>query len=161
MKYIFYSLLILTIAAPMALAAGPASPVGYWKSIDDETNEPKSIIQIEDRDGKLYGTIVKLLRSPDQNQNPLCDKCEGDKKDQPVIGMEIIWDLKQKSDKWSGGKILDPNNGKIYKCKIKTLENGDKLEVRGFVGFSLIGRTQYWLRAQKPAPEPEAAAPSN
>lgn len=156
MKYIFFSLLICAIAAPAALATDAVSPVGYWKSIDDETNDPKSIIQIEDRGGKLYGRIVKLFRSPDQNQNPVCGKCDGEKKDKPVIGMEIIWDLKKKGDEWSGGKIMDPNNGKTYKCHIKTLENGDKLEVRGYVGFSLLGRSQYWLRAQKPASEPKA-----
>ncbi|MGZ3768483.1 MAG: DUF2147 domain-containing protein [Bdellovibrio sp.] len=122
------------------------SPVGQWKTIDDETKQPKSIVEITEKDGKLSGKITKLFRKPEEDQNPKCDKCEGDKKDKPIVGMEIMEGLTKDDNVWSGGHILDPKNGKTYKCKIKVIEAGKKLEVRGFIGFSLIGRTQVWER---------------
>lgn len=126
--------------------AESTSPVGKWKTIDDETKQAKSIVQISERQGKLFGKIVQLFRKPDEDQNPKCDKCTGDKKDQPILQMEIIEGLTQDEDVWSGGQILDPKNGKTYKCKIKVIDGGKKLEVRGFIGFSLLGRTQIWER---------------
>lgn len=122
------------------------SPVGKWKTIDDETKQAKSIVEITEQQGKLSGKIVQLFRKPEEDQNPKCDKCTGDKKDQPILQMEIIEGLTQDGDVWSGGHILDPKNGKTYKCKIKVVDGGKKLEVRGFIGFSLLGRTQVWER---------------
>ncbi len=126
-------------------AAQRTTPVGKWKTIDDSTKEAKAIVEIWEHNGKLYGKITKLFRGPNEDQNPKCDKCKGDKKDKPVIGMVILEGLSKKGDEWSGGSILDPDNGKTYKCYIK-LEK-DKLKVRGFIGFSALGRTQYWLPA--------------
>lgn len=126
--------------------AQSASPVGKWKTIDDETKQPKSIVEISETQGKLSGKIVQLFRKPEEDQNPKCDKCTGDKKDQPILQMEIIEGMTQDGDVWSGGHILDPKNGKTYKCKIKVVDGGKKLEVRGFIGFSLLGRTQVWER---------------
>ena len=142
---------LVGIAMATCLIAGSASaaepaPVGYWKTIDDETGKPKSVVQIVERGGKLYGTIVRLFRAPGEDQNPVCDKCEGERKDKPIIGMQILENLSQDGDEWSGGKILDPNNGKTYKCYIEAIEGGSKLKVRGYIGFSLLGRTQYWHR---------------
>ncbi|MEQ1723318.1 MAG: DUF2147 domain-containing protein, partial [Pseudobdellovibrio sp.] len=115
--------------------------------IDDETKKPKSIVEIFEQDGVLYGKIEKLFRGPDEDQNPKCDKCSGDKKDQLIIGMQILNGLKKDNDtKWSGGEILDPNNGKTYSCKVELIEDGKKLKLRGFIGFSLLGRTQVWER---------------
>ncbi|MGZ3773400.1 MAG: DUF2147 domain-containing protein [Pseudobdellovibrionaceae bacterium] len=122
------------------------TPVGKWKTIDDETKQTKSIVEISENKGQLSGKIVKLFRKPDEDQNPKCDKCTGDKKDKPILDMEILEGMTQDGDVWSGGHILDPKNGKTYKCKIKVVEGGKKLEVRGFIGFSLIGRTQVWER---------------
>lgn len=146
MKTFFYSsLLLATILTSTAFAQ--VSPVGSWKSIDDETKQPKSIIVITEKEGKLFGKIEKLFRKPEEDQNPKCDKCSGDKKDQMIIGMEILTNLKKDSDtQWSGGEILDPKNGKTYSCKIELIEEGKKLKVRGFLGFSLLGRTQIWER---------------
>lgn len=128
-----------------------SSPVGYWKSIDDETHKPKSIIEISESNGRLEGKVVKLFREPSEEQNPMCDKCPGDKKDKPILGMQIMWDLKKDSgEEWNKGEILDPKNGKTYSCKIKMIDAGTKLEVRGFLGFSLLGRTQTWVKAEKP-----------
>lgn len=144
------------------------SAVGKWKTIDDDTNKPKSIVEIFEKDGKLFGKVEKLFKEPNEDQNPKCDKCTGNKKDQYVIGMEIMTDLKKDSDtKWSGGEILDPKNGKIYSCKIELIEDGQKLKVRGFIGFSMLGRTQVWLKepveagAQEPPAETKNKSKDN
>jgi len=122
--------------------------VGRWTTIDDETKKPKSVITIYEEGGKLFGKIEKLFRAPDEEQNPLCDKCEGALKNQPITGMVILRDLKKDGDEWSGGTILDPANGKTYKCKLAVEDGGKKLKVRGFIGIALLGRTQYWVRAE-------------
>lgn len=118
------------------------SPVGAWKTIDDETGQPKSYVNIWEQNGVVYGTITKLI-NPDK-PNPLCDKCSGDYYNKPIEGMTIMWGLKQDGSEYTGGQILDPKTGKVYNCKIKV--EGNTLIVRGFIGFSLIGRSQTWYR---------------
>ena len=121
---------------------------GSWTTIDDETGKPKSIVEITETNGELKGKIIKLFRPPEEDQNPKCDKCTGDKKDQLILGMEILWGLKKDDgNKYRGGQILDPNNGKVYSCKMELIEDGKKLKVRGFLGFALLGRTQVWEKA--------------
>ena len=124
------------------------SPVGNWKTIDDVTGREKSIVKIWEENSKLYGKIIKLFRLPDEDPDPICDECKGKNKDKQVLGMTIMWNLSQKRDHWKGGKILDPENGKIYGCKIRVIENGEKLEVRGFLGISLLGRNQIWEKVE-------------
>jgi len=124
------------------------SPVGLWKTVSDKTGEPKSFVMITLENGELVGKIEKLIRKPGQNPNPLCKNCPGDKKDQPIQGMGILWGLTEDEDEWSGGYILDPNNGKSYKCLVQVVENGRKLQVRGYIGFSIFGRTQIWHRVE-------------
>lgn len=132
-----------------AFAAETAgTPVGFWKTIDDATNEPRAIVEIKEVDGKLFGSIVKTF--PKEGDKTICTECSGDKKDKPIVGLEIISDLKKDGDEWNGGSILDPKNGKTYKAKISLQENGEKLKVRGFIGFSLLGRTQTWLKSSAP-----------
>jgi len=133
---------------PAGLFSQNKSPAGQWKTIDDETGKVKSIVEISvGTDGKLYGKIIKLFKKPDEDQDPVCDKCEGDKKDKKIIGMQIMWELEKDSEtEWEDGHILDPKNGKTYGCEIEVIENGAKLKVRGYLGFSLLGRTQIWLR---------------
>lgn len=126
------------------------SVIGKWKSIDDETKQPKSIIEIF-KDGDVYkGKIVELINPSEPN--PLCKECPGEKKDQPIQGLEIIWGMKEikASEEWGEGEILDPKKGKVYKCRFRIKENGEKLEVRGFLGFSLLGRSQTWERVNQP-----------
>ncbi len=120
--------------------------LGKWKTIDDVTGEAKSIVEIYEQDGKVYGKVVKIL-TPGR-ENAVCDKCEGENKDKPILGMVILKDLVKDGDEWEDGEILDPNNGKTYSCYI-TLEEDNKLKVRGYIGFSLIGRTQYWYRVEE------------
>lgn len=135
---------MMALCACIALQAG-AQVTGKWKTIDDETGKPKSIVEITERDGKLFGTIVKLFRGPDEDQDPLCTECDDDRKDQRIIGMEIIRDLEADGDEWAEGTICDPKTGKVYDCKLWVdEENQNQLNVRGYLFF--IYRTQYWVR---------------
>ncbi|MBN9384936.1 MAG: DUF2147 domain-containing protein [Chitinophagaceae bacterium] len=113
---------------------------GEWKTIDDETKQPRSIVEISKKsDGKYYGKVSQLLITP---EDPNCSKCKDDRKGKPILGMEVIRGLKKDGDEFTGGTITDPKTGKVYKCTIT--REGNKLNVRGYIGFSLIGRTQIW-----------------
>jgi len=148
---------LLALPLGLALAALPASAedaapapsaVGRWRTIDDKTHKPKSIVTITEEDGKLVGTVEQLLDPPKDDPEPRCTKCEGDRKDQPILGMKILWGMKKDGMGWSGGKILDPKNGKIYRCNLTLTDGGKKLDVRGYVGMPLLGRTQTWVREE-------------
>lgn len=154
----------LALAAVALLGAAPAaaaadSPVGTWRTIDDATGQTKSIVEITEVGGMLEGKVLKVLQS-DQGENPVCSECSGDRHNQPIEGMTILWGLAPKGDEWSGGQILDPANGKTYKCKLATIEDGAKLKVRGYIGFSLMGRSQVWERVEETAPETATEAAS-
>ena len=125
------------------------SPAGLWRTVDDKTGKERSLVRITEASGVYEGKVEKLLnRQPDDDPDNLCRKCEGARKDQPVIGMTILWNLKKDGDQYTGGEILDPKNGKVYRAKMKLLDGGRKLEVRGFIGISLLGRSQTWVREQ-------------
>ena len=116
---------------------------GNWKTIDDATGQAKSIVEVYKKsDGKYYGKVVKLLIKP---ENPNCTGCKDDRKNKPILGMEVIRGLKKEGNDFTGGTITDPKSGKVYKCNV--VRNGDKLDVRGYVGFAMIGRTQTWHKA--------------
>ena len=119
------------------------SVTGKWKTIDDETGEAKSIVEIYEKNGKIYGKVVEILNPA--RKNAKCTECKGADKDKPILGLVILKGLSKDGNEWSGGQILDPNKGKTYKCVV-TLNGTDKLDVRGYVGISLIGRTQTWHR---------------
>jgi uncharacterized protein (DUF2147 family) len=137
------------LAGLLAPAAGVAqsldTPIGLWKNIDDETKQPKALIRIVEQGGALVGRIEKILTD---KADAVCEKCSDDRKGKPVQGMTILTGLKKDGDEWNGGEILDPNNGKVYKAKVKLADAGRKLDVRGFVGIALVGRTQTWVREQ-------------
>ncbi len=121
---------------------------GYWKTIDDKTKEVKSIVKLWVEDGKMNGKIVKLFPKKGEDPNPKCDKCKGDKKDKLILGMKFMWDYEGKGGEWENGKILDPNNGKVYRSQLEVVDNGNKLEVYGYIKVIFkIGRTQTWLRS--------------
>jgi uncharacterized protein (DUF2147 family) len=122
------------------------SPVGLWKTVDDATGKVKSVVSIWVENNKLYGRIQKIMDPDLKDPNPTCQDCTGDQKGKRVIGLRILWDLRKDGDGWSGGSILDPESGKIYKCLLSVEDGGKKLKVRGYLGVSLLGRTQYWLR---------------
>ncbi|NBD38608.1 MAG: DUF2147 domain-containing protein [Verrucomicrobia bacterium] len=137
-----FSLLCLVCWLPLAGFAA-AGVEGKWRTIDDESGRAKSVVDIAMTPDGLQGRVVKILHS-DRGPNPLCEKCPGERRGEPVTGMVILWGLrKDKDGSWSGGRILDPTNGKIYKAKLRLQEDG-RLAVRGFIGFSLLGRTQVW-----------------
>ena len=119
--------------------------VGTWKTIDDRTGKPTSHIEIIKRGGKYYGHVVKMLRD---DPSSLCVECTGNKKNKPIMNMTILRDMVKKEDYWTGGKILDPENGKEYKCNIELISE-DKLVLRGYIGAPLFGRSQDWFRVQE------------
>ncbi|QOZ51528.1 DUF2147 domain-containing protein [Bradyrhizobium sp. CCBAU 53338] len=122
------------------------SPVGLWRNIDDVSGKPRALIRITESNGTLQGKIEKVFPGPSEDRNPKCEKCEGALKDAPVIGLVILSGLKKDGDEYTGGKILDPDNGKVYSSRIRLGDGGKKLDVRGYVGVSLLGRSQIWVR---------------
>lgn len=138
---------ILAISA-VELLAQSMSPAGLWQANDSKTGKPKALIRITEDNGKLTGKTEKLFKGPGEDPNPKCDKCEGDKKNQPIIGMVMLWDLKKDGNEYSGGRILDPDDGKTYKAKIEIVDGGKKLKMRGYMGFAMIGKTEYWTRVE-------------
>jgi len=155
MKALFLSALI-SLVSVVALGQDMVSPVGHWKTIDDVSGKARSIVRIEKDGDALVGYIEKIFPQEGDKPDPKCEKCKGDKKDQPIVGMKFMWGLKAKGDEFAGGEILDPNNGTVYRCKMELKKEGAELKVRGFVGISLFGRTQTWYRevAAVTAPTP-------
>ena len=136
-------------AVVLAALAWPAlaqmTPVGVWRTVDDKTGEVSSEVRISDNAGVLSGRIEKLLRK-DAKQDDVCDKCADERKNKPVLGLEIIRGAKKSDGKevWEGGKILDPDNGKDYTLRLTPIEDGKRLQVRGYIAF--FYRTQTWTR---------------
>jgi uncharacterized protein (DUF2147 family) len=140
-KTAFASVLIFLVT----LFVQSQTVLGRWKTIDDETGKAKGIVEIYEKSGKIYGKVVDILEQ--ENKKRGCENCSGDDKNKPILGMIIIKALSKEDAEYTNGKILDPKNGKLYKCYI-TLETKDKLKVRGYIGISLFGRTQYWYRVK-------------
>ncbi|WP_159802115.1 DUF2147 domain-containing protein [Flavobacterium sp. MK4S-17] len=143
MKKYFLTLLMVAVAGIVQAQAQDVT--GKWKTIDDETGEAKSIVEIYEQNGKVYGKVVEILNPAKKNAK--CTKCKGADKDKPIDGLVIIKGLTKDGDEYTDGDILDPNKGKLYSCTIK-LEGKDKLNVRGYLGISLLGRTQTWYRVK-------------
>lgn len=137
---------ILLVAAPVR--AQNTSPVGLWTSIDEVSGKPSALIRLTETNGEVQGKIEKLFRAPDEDQNPKCVLCTDARKNQPIVGMVIVAGLRRKGDSYGGGDILDPKNGKIYKSEMTLRDAGRKLEIRGYVGVPLFGRSQIWLRQE-------------
>lgn len=128
--------------------AQTATPVGAWQTIDDSTGQPKALVQIADAgDGTLSGKVVDAF-GKERDPSRRCTACTDSRRDQLILGMTIINGMKADGDSWDGGQILDPENGKLYKCKMHLEDGGQKLVVRGYIGFSLLGRSQTWIRQQ-------------
>jgi len=134
-----------------ALAAAQAtSPVGLWKTIDDSKAIEKSLVRIAETNGVFSGTVEKLL-DPKTAPDAVCKECTDERKDKPILGMTIMRNVKASAgDKavFDGGDILDPDNGKVYRVKLTVTDGGRKLDVRGYIGMPLLGRTQTWIRAE-------------
>jgi uncharacterized protein (DUF2147 family) len=125
-----------------SLSGQTQSIVGKWRTIDDETGKPKSVVEITEKNGKYYGKVIRLFRDANEEQDPVCNECptDDDRYKKKIIGMEILRNLIKDEDEYSEGTIIDPNNGKIYRCKVWL--DGDNLKLRGYLGPFF--RTQTW-----------------
>ena len=127
-------------------AAAQESPAGLWKTIDDDGKTEKSLVRIQDADGVLSGRIEKVL-DPTAKADAVCDKCTDERRDKPIVGLTILRNLKPGDEGWwEGGDVTDPNNGKIYKARVRTVDDGKKLQMRGYIGP--FYRTQTWIRVE-------------
>jgi len=136
--------------AALGAAAQPTSPTGLWRTIDDSSKKDKSLVRIVEANG-VYTGKVETIVDPDSPKDAVCKDCSDERKDKPVVGMTIIRNVKASADDknvFEGGDILDPNNGKVYRVKLKLIDNGSKLDVRGYIGTPMLGRTQTWIRAE-------------
>jgi uncharacterized protein (DUF2147 family) len=132
-----------------ALAFAQASPAGLWKTIDEDGKTEKSLVRITETGGVFSGKIEKVFDPA--KQNAVCDQCSDDRKGAPMVGFLVIRNVKAKdgdNTMWDGGDITDPNNGKVYKVRMKPIDGGQKMEVRGYIGAPILGRTQTWLRVE-------------
>lgn len=127
-----------------ALAQAPA-PAGLWRTFN-ERGQAEALVRITEHDGELRGEVVTVFSPPAPSANPLCEDCRGELRNKPIVGMTILRGLRWDGEQYSGGEILDPDNGTIYRCRVRMVDEGRKLEVRGFIGVALFGRTQVWTR---------------
>ena len=148
MKKIMLSLCCIAVMlVTNVVIASETTPAGLWKTIDDKTGKPRSLIRITENNGEYSAVVEKGLLATDTGE-AVCDKCTDDRKGQKIVGMTIVKGIKKKNDNYEGGEILDPDNGKTYNCKMKLDSTGTQLEVRGFIGVSLFGRSQTWIREE-------------
>ena len=138
----FIQILLSSVLICFGIISSQAQVLGNWATIDDGDGKEKSVVEIYEQQGKLFGKVVRLAPTV---KNPNCVKCTGELKDKPLVGMVIIKDLTKTDNGGKDGKVLDPNNGKVYTCYIELVEP-DKLKLRGYIGAPAFGRTQYWYR---------------
>lgn len=146
-RFILVLLFLLAVSVPL-FAADLSSPVGKWMTIDDKSGKPGGIIRIEQVDGEYKGWIEKIFPDPGEDPNPTCQLCDGERKNKPVVGLNFMWGITKQGEEYRGGEILDPRTGKIYRARMKLEDGGKKLNVRGFIGISLLGRSQVWHRSE-------------
>ena len=143
--------LVLTCALLSVLAATPSKKystiVGYWQSIDDKTHLPSGVMYIWEKNHKYFAKVAKVYPIGDNHVNDVCKKCSGADHNKPIAGLTVMRNMLRKSQNfYSGGKIMDPKTAKVYRCRMTLLNSGLRLEVRGYIGISLFGRSQVWLR---------------
>jgi uncharacterized protein (DUF2147 family) len=138
------ALALSTLAAASEAATADTKPFGLWKTVDDKTGKPRGTVRIYDFNGEVFGKIESSFDPKEIKED--CHHCPGDRKGKPMLGLVILRGLKAHGEEYSGGDILDPDTGTLYSCKIRLIEQGTKLLVRGYLGFSLFGRSQVWLR---------------
>ena len=152
------------IGAVLAAGAGVAAPatqpsaVGLWEQVDEKTGQPESWFKIVERNGVYMGNIVKIFFKPGEDENWSCDKCEGDERGKPVLGLALIKGMQRQGLSYENGTIMDPRDGAVYRALMKLSPDGQKLEVRGYLGISLFGRSQVWNRLPESALAPAAPA---
>jgi len=141
---------MIVVAVMLMLSAAhtpraQASPAGLWNTISDVDGRPTALVEIRQTDGEFVGVVRALLVAAEP-QDSICTKCPGERKGQRIVGMEILRHMRPQGDEWSGGEILDPENGKTYRARMRLEDSGRKLIVRGYIGFSVFGQSQTWLR---------------
>ncbi len=139
-----YILNILIFILPLWISAQDDKILGKWKTVDDTDGRTKSVVELYMKDGKLFAKVIELLAAA---TTTVCNNCPGNKAGNSLIQMDIVWNMIPEGNEWVDGQIVDPKNGKVYSCII-ALESEDKLKVRGYIGFSLLGRTQFWYRVK-------------
>jgi uncharacterized protein (DUF2147 family) len=142
MKITLATAILLTASGA---AAQSSTPAGLWQTVN-ERGQREALVRITEVDGELRGHVVTVFSPPAPSPDPLCEECPGELKNKPVVGLQILSGMRWDGERYSGGEILDPDNGRFYSCTLRLVDEGRKLEVRGFIGISLFGRTQTWLR---------------
>jgi uncharacterized protein (DUF2147 family) len=152
------SAIIMLGAAGASLRAAEPSAVGLWEQVDEKSGKPESWFKITERNGAYEGNIVKIFFKPGEDENWVCDKCEGAERGKPVLGLALIKGMQRNGTSYENGTIMDPRDGAVYRALMKLSPDGQKLEVRGYLGISLFGRSQVWNRLPDNALAPPAAA---
>ncbi|HEY3731710.1 MAG TPA: DUF2147 domain-containing protein [Steroidobacteraceae bacterium] len=145
------ALIVTSIAASgvePAAAVDLTSPAGWWQPIDQKTGKPLGLIRIYEQNGLFFGQVEPA--SPDDDRSRRCTRCTDERRDQPIIGLVLIRNMRLQGDEYQGGDILDPDTGRVYRCKFRLTDGGRQLIMRGFFGVSLFGRSQIWRRAEAP-----------
>jgi uncharacterized protein (DUF2147 family) len=141
MKKVFF----ITLLFALSITINAQTIFGKWNSTNEETGNIDSIIEVYEKDGKAFAKVIEIKGST--RKNAVCEKCEDENKNKPILGLNILTGLQENEDEWSGGNILDPRNGRIYNCYIKLIKP-NKLKIRGYIGLALFGKTAYWERAE-------------
>jgi|TARA_B110000046_G_C13022721_1_gene412098 uncharacterized protein (DUF2147 family) len=141
MKKIFFTTLLFALS----ITINAQTIFGKWNSTNEETGNIDSIIEVYEKDGKAFAKVIEIKGSA--RKNAVCEKCEDENRNKPILGLNILTGLEKNDDEWSGGNILDPRNGRIYNCYIKLIKP-NKLKIRGYIGLALFGKTAYWERAE-------------
>lgn len=136
----------------LLLASGPlhaqSTPAGRWQAISDVDGKPSALIEIREVDGQFVGTIAALFSESDSTA--VCDRCDGERRNQPILGLQILSGMRPEGDEWGGGSILDPESGRVYRARMRLEDGGKRLVVRGYIGFAVFGRSQTWRRVEQP-----------
>ena len=156
------SAVLLLSAGGLPLRAAEPSAIGLWEHVDEKTGQPQGWFKITERDGIYQGNMVKIFFKPGEDENWVCDKCEGDEKGKPVLGLALIKGMQRNGVNYENGTIMDPRDGKVYHAVMKVSPDGQKLDVRGYILMIALGRTQTWNRLPDNAlapPTPPRPAP--
>jgi uncharacterized protein (DUF2147 family) len=156
------ALVSLNAAVCAAPAGGEPTAAGLWEQVDEKSRKPESWFSIVEKDGVYVGTIVKMFQKPGEPppESWRCAKCEGAEKDAPVLGLALIKGMKRKGLSYQDGTIMDPRDGTVYRALMKLSPDGRQLEVRGYLGIALLGRTQTWHRLPDNAMDPPRSVPT-
>jgi uncharacterized protein (DUF2147 family) len=159
-KSIIIVALVLVGATGLPVRAAEPTAAGLWEQVDDKTGKPESWFKITERNGVYVGNLVKIFFKPGEDENWVCDRCEGAEKGAPVLGLALIKGMRRNGNAYENGTIMDPRDGSVYRALMQLSPDGNKLEVRGYLGISLFGRSQVWNRLPDNALSSQGARPA-